>query len=182
MKTPIVTGPMLGAMLVIVSNAADSAGLTGNRADHVEVSQVTPVTKLLRTSRLSCRDEEVIYVQPQSKPRGYTGTILGAIFGGLIGNQIGSGDGRRIATSVGAIAGAYTGNRIQTKASSDNVFINTDRRCYTLIDTQEVLIGYDVRYRVTGQPEGLVRTSYDPGKKIPLRGGKLLLDGKTRPE
>jgi uncharacterized protein YcfJ len=182
MRTPIITGPMLGAILVILSNAADGAGLTGNKTEHAEVSQVTPVTKLLRTPRQSCRDEEVLYVQPQSTSRGITGTVLGAIFGGIVGNQIGSGDGRRIATGVGTVAGAYTGNRIQAKTKSDNVFINTDRRCFTMIDTQEVLIGYDVRYRVIGQPEGLVRTSYDPGKKIPLRGGKLLLDGKTRQE
>jgi len=180
MRKPIVAGPFIGAMLAIMSGEIASAELSGNKTEHAEVSQVTPVVKLMRTPRQSCRDEEVLYVQRRSDALGVTGTVLGAIVGGLVGNQIGDGDGRRIATGVGTLAGAYTGNRIQTKARSDNVFINTDRRCFTTVDLQPVLIGYDVRYRVVGKPEGMVRTSYDPGKRIPLRGGKLLLDGQTR--
>jgi uncharacterized protein YcfJ len=171
-------------MMAGVSGVTCGAELTGDKAEHAEVNQVTPVMRMLRTPRQSCRDEEVIYVQPKPQPvaRSITGTVLGAIVGGLAGNQIGDGDGRRIATGVGAAVGAYTGNRIQERNRSENVFINTDRRCFTTIDMQEVLIGYDVRYSVRGIAQGLVRTSYDPGKIIPLRGGKLLLDGKTRTE
>ena len=182
MNRPLVMGRMLCAMMAIASGVSLAAELPGDKADHAEVNDVTPVMRTLRTPRQSCRDEEVIYVQPQSQrnTRSITSTLLGAVFGGLAGNQIGDGDGRRIATGVGAALGAYTGNRIQAKNRSDNVFVNTDRRCFTTIDLQDVLIGYDVLYSVRGKTQGLVRTSYDPGKRIPLRGGKLLLDGKTR--
>jgi uncharacterized protein YcfJ len=180
MRQTVAKGLMFGAMLAIVNGVVVGAELSKGKTDSAEVSQVTPVMKTLRTPRQSCRDEEVIYVQPQSRWRGITGTVLGAILGGAVGNQIGNGDGRKIATGVGTVAGAYAGNRAMANTRSDNVFINTDRRCLTVVDKEDVLVGYDVRYRIAGEPEALVRTSYDPGKRIPLRGGKLLLDGKTR--
>ena len=183
MNRPLVMGRMLWAMMPIVSGVTCGAELSGDKAEHAEVSQVTPVMRTLRTPRQSCRDEEVIYVQPQPQRdmRSIAGTVLGAIVGALAGNQIGNGDGRGIATGVGAAVGAYLGNRIQEKEKrSDNVFVNTDRRCFTTIDLQEVLIGYDVQYSVRGKMQRLVRTSYDPGKRIPMRSGKVLLDGMTR--
>ena len=50
------------------------------------------------------------------------GTIAGGVVGAIIGSQVGSGNGTRAAEVVGAIGGAYAGNRIQANASRGNRF------------------------------------------------------------
>jgi uncharacterized protein YcfJ len=50
--------------------------------------------------------------------------------------------------------------------------------CETIYDTHIERQGYDVRYRI-GDQEGKVRMGYDPGERIPLRSGQLVLDGRT---
>lgn len=51
------------------------------------------------------------------------GAILGAILGAAIGHQVGDGDGRRVATGVGAVGGAVIGNNIERNNSrGDQIF------------------------------------------------------------
>ena len=50
--------------------------------------------------------------------------------------------------------------------------------CETIYDTHIERQGYDVRYRI-GDQEGKVRMGHDPGERIPLRSGQLVLDGRT---
>ena len=51
-------------------------------------------------------------------------------------------------------------------------------RCETVYDTHIERSGYDVRYRI-GNEEGEVRMGHDPGDRIPLRAGQLVLKGRT---
>jgi uncharacterized protein YcfJ len=69
---------------------------------------------------------------------------------------------------------------IQQKHMQDGRTAATAKpRCETVYDTHIERMGYDVRYRIRGQ-EGKVRMGHDPGKRIPLRSGQLVLDGRTR--
>ena len=43
------------------------------------------------------------------------GIGVGAVVGGVLGNQVGSGDGKTLATILGAIGGGYVGNEIAKK-------------------------------------------------------------------
>jgi uncharacterized protein YcfJ len=52
------------------------------------------------------------------------------------------------------------------------------QRCETVYDTHIERHGYDVRYRV-GEQEGNVRMGHDPGDRIPMRAGQLVLNGRT---
>lgn len=52
------------------------------------------------------------------------------------------------------------------------------QRCETVYDTHIERQGYDVRYRI-GEQEGKVRMDHDPGERIPLRHGQLVLDART---
>lgn len=45
------------------------------------------------------------------------GGIGGAVLGGILGHQVGGGGGNTIATAIGALGGAWAGNRVE--ASSD---------------------------------------------------------------
>ncbi|MCD7099982.1 glycine zipper 2TM domain-containing protein [Stenotrophomonas sp. MMGLT7] len=55
-----------------------------------------------------------VEVQKNSRdPNRVTGTAAGAVVGGLLGNQIGKGNGRKLATVGGAVAGGATGRYVQ---------------------------------------------------------------------
>jgi hypothetical protein len=43
------------------------------------------------------------------------GIGVGAVIGGVLGNQVGSGDGKTLATILGAVGGGYVGNEIAKK-------------------------------------------------------------------
>jgi uncharacterized protein YcfJ len=49
---------------------------------------------------------------PQNSP---VGIGVGALVGGVLGNQVGSGDGKTLATILGAVGGGYVGNEVAKK-------------------------------------------------------------------
>src|SRR5690606_37160451 len=99
------------------------------------------------------------------------------LVGGVLGSQNSSGDGRKIATAAGAVAGGYAGNRIQDRLQKGNTYTTTEQRCRTVYDTHEKQVGYDVLYRL-GDKEASVRLDYDPGAgaRIPVKDGQLVLE------
>jgi outer membrane lipoprotein SlyB len=60
--------------------------------------------------------ESVREVVEQKDPTG-AGLIVGGLVGGGLGSLVGSGTGRTVATVVGALGGAYAGNRIEKSQS-----------------------------------------------------------------
>ena len=104
------------------------------------------------------------------------GTAVGAVVGGLLGNQIGGGSGKKIATVAGAAAGGYAGNKVQGDMQDKDTYTTTERRCQTVADSHQNVIGYDVTYMI-GDQEGAVRMDEKPGDRIPLdNDGQLLLN------
>jgi len=65
-----------------------------------------------------------------------------------------------------------------SKKVSSTPGTTTEKRCVTVYDTHIERKGYDVRYRI-GDREGTVRMSHDPGDRIPLRQGQLVLDARA---
>ena len=57
--------------------------------------------------------ESLREVVEQKDPSG-AGLIVGGLVGGGLGSLVGSGTGRTVATVVGALGGAYAGNRIES--------------------------------------------------------------------
>ena len=60
--------------------------------------------------------ESIREVVEQKDPSG-AGLIVGGLVGGGLGSLVGSGTGRTVATVVGALGGAYAGNRIEKSQS-----------------------------------------------------------------
>lgn len=54
--------------------------------------------------------------------RNVLGTVAGGVIGAVLGNQVGSGSGQDIARIVGALGGAYAGNRIQNARDKTTVY------------------------------------------------------------
>ena len=50
------------------------------------------------------------------------GAIAGGVVGALLGNQVGGGDGKAIATVLGAVGGGFAGNAIEKKMKKATVY------------------------------------------------------------
>jgi uncharacterized protein YcfJ len=174
MDKSMVKGLVIGAAVAVTGGAIAGYQLIDSQPKFAQVLGVEAVTKTVRTPREECRDEVVKQQAPTRDPKRITGTAIGAVVGGVLGNQVGGGDGRKIATVAGAAAGGYAGNRIQQRMQGGNTVDTVERRCITVYDTREEPQGFDVRYKL-GDQEGTVRMDHDPGERIPVRDGELVL-------
>jgi uncharacterized protein YcfJ len=172
MNKSVVLGVVIGALVVTAGGAI--AGLDLFSPKFAEVINVAPVNKQIRTPREECTEQAVTRTAPVKDQKRIAGTVIGAVVGGVLGSQVGSGDGRKIATAAGAAAGGYAGNKVQQKAQQRNTTTVMETRCKTVYDTSQKIIGYDVKYRL-GKQTDQVRMDYDPGERIPVKDGQLVL-------
>jgi uncharacterized protein YcfJ len=93
----------------------------------------------------------------------------------VLGHQVGGGSGRDIATVAGAAAGGYAGNRIEKHVQDKNTYTTTEQKCETVYEKSQKQLGYEVRYRLHDH-ESTIKMDHDPGERIPVRDGQLLLD------
>lgn len=57
--------------------------------------------------------ESVSLAEVKSDQPNVLGTIAGGVLGGVLGHQVGGGSGKDLAMIVGAVGGAYAGNRVE---------------------------------------------------------------------
>lgn len=170
---------LLGGLIIGVAVAAGGGAIASftlhRQPDYAKVIEVTPLTKTISTPRQSCHDETVTHQKQPSDSHQVIGTVAGAVLGGVIGHQIGGGSGKSIATVAGAAAGGYGGNRIEKHVQDKDTYTTTEQRCETVHDKSEKQVGYSVRYRL-GDQEKTIKMNHDPGDRIPVRDGQLVLD------
>lgn len=175
MNRSLLAGIALGALGVTAGGAVAGYNMLGKEPEFAEVTAVQPVAETVRTPREVCRDHTVTHRTPAKDTHQITGTVIGAVVGGVVGNQIGGGSGKKVATVAGAAAGGYAGNKVQENMQARDTYTTTERRCETVVDTDERVVGYDVAYQLDGKP-GTVRMSYQPGPRIPVVDGQLVLE------
>lgn len=67
--------------------------------------------------------ESVTPVQRSTKPAGVgIGTVAGGVLGAVVGNQVGQGNGRTVATILGAIGGGFAGNAVEKNVRTETVY------------------------------------------------------------
>ena len=174
MNKSLVTGLIAGAVVATAGGAIAGYKLMNDGPDYAQVTQVEPVMKTIKTPRENCQDVPLTQTAATRDPHRITGTVIGAVVGGVVGSQIGSGSGRDIARVGGAAAGGYAGNQIQKRQQANNTVTTTERRCETAYDSRKERIGYDVTYRL-GDETHTVRMDHDPGERIPVKNGELVL-------
>jgi len=174
MYKKLVIGSVIVGALAITAIGAVAGYRTLDQANYADVIAVKPAVKTVSVPREECRDELVTRTHPTKDPNQIAGTVVGAVVGGVVGNQVGSGTGKDIATVAGAAAGGYAGNKIQEGMQERNTYEETQRTCETVNDSRQEAVGYDVTYRLDGQ-EHVVRLDYDPGNRIPVENGELVL-------
>lgn len=174
MDKSLLTGIAVGVAIATAGGAIAGYQMMDHQ-QYAEVVNVEPLKEKIRKPRQECHDEVVTHKRPVKDENRIAGTAIGAVVGGLLGNQVGGGNGKKIATVAGAAAGGYAGNKTQEHMQDGDTYTTTEQRCKTVTDTEEKVSGYEVRYRLKGK-EGTVRMDRDPGDRIPVRDGQLVLN------
>jgi uncharacterized protein YcfJ len=175
MNKSLAIGLVTGAVLAVGAGAAAGLKMMNKGPEYAQVLKVTPLTKTIHTPRQECHDETVTHQAPVKDDHQIIGSVAGAVIGGVLGHQIGGGSGRELATVAGAAGGGYAGNRIQKHLQDKDTYTTTEQKCATVYDNSEKRTGYEVRYRL-GTQEETVRMDHDPGDRIPVRDGHLILN------
>jgi len=174
MNKSLVIGLTVGAAAAAGAGAVAGLKVMSGGPQYADVVQVTPLTRTVRTPKRDCHDDTVVHQRPARDKHQIFGTVAGAVVGGLLGHYVGGGTGRDIATAAGAAAGGYAGNRIENKVQRGNTYTTTEQKCATVYGHSIEREGYEVRYRI-GDKEGTVRMDHDPGQRIPLQHGQVVL-------
>lgn len=176
MDKSMMLGIGLGALGVTAGGAVATYNLVDAGPKYAEVLGVQPVVERISTPREVCKDVVVTRRSPVKDQHQIAGTVIGALAGGLLGNQVGAGSGRKLATVAGAAAGGYAGKKIQENMQAGDTHSAVETRCSTVNETSEKVTGYDVEYRL-GEQVGRVQMDHEPGPRIPVRDGRLVLTG-----
>lgn len=175
MDKSMIKGIVIGGIAVTALAAGGVGYKTMTTPVFAEVVAAKEIKETIRTPREECADVAVQRQAPVKDQNRIAGTAIGAVAGGLLGSTIGGGTGKKVATVAGAAAGGYAGNQVQKNMQEKDVVTTTERRCKTVNDTSVRHLGYDVTYRLDGKQD-VVRMAYNPGDRIPVKNGKLVLD------
>ncbi len=174
MDKSMMQGLAIGGVAMVVLGAG---GVTGYQAltkpQFAEVVAAKEVFETVVTPREQCEDVQVQQQAPVKDQNRLAGTAIGAVAGGLLGSTVGGGKGKTAATVVGAAAGGFAGNQVQKNMQQKDVTTATERRCKTVQDKTQKLVGYSVTYRLDGK-QGTVRTSFKPGATLPVKDGQVV--------
>lgn len=177
MKMTIARQALLAGVVGIAAlslGACDQAG--ADAARYAQVTDVKPITKIIKTPRQDCKDVTVVHKQEPKDKNQIAGTVIGAVVGGALGNQVGGGDGKKVATVAGAVAGGYAGKKVEEHQQNNNVVNTTQQRCETVTDSHTKVLGYKVTYTYKGET-GHVRMDHKPGERIQIKDGVVAVNG-----
>lgn len=173
MDKSMLKGVAIGGLTMVVLGAGAVGGYrTLAQPQVAEVVAVKEVVQSVSTPREHCENVAVQQQAPVKDQHRIAGTAIGGVAGGLLGSTIGKGSGKTVATVAGAVAGGYAGNQVQKSLQRKDTVTTTERRCRTVQDKSQRLVGYDVSYRL-GEQHGTVRTAYKPGATLPVKDGQV---------
>lgn len=152
--------------------------VTENREQFATVIAADPVHETVTTStpRQVCNDRVVQQRLPERDGL-MGGTIAGAVVGGALGNQVGDGSGQKLATVAGAVAGGYVGRKVDRRHVGGRVVASTQTECHTVSDSSQSsrVVAYNVTYRNEDGTTGNMRTGSEPGERISLGEGEVVV-------
>lgn len=204
MNKSMLVGSVLGAVVATAGGAIASYSFLKKEPEFAQVVAVQELKQDVKTPRQECHEENVkvpreeckdvtvTHQRPVKDSNRITGTVVGAVLGGVLGKQVGNGRGQDAATVVGAAAGGYAGNQVQKGMQQRDTYTTTEHRCKTVTeekveqkcetvyDLSQKTIGYDVTYKL-GDAQNTVRMDHNPGDRIPVKNGILVLTDPNAP-
>jgi uncharacterized protein YcfJ len=156
------------AMQLAIAALLAGAGASAPAAtEYGRVISSTPVYGEVAVPQRECRDEQQAVAVPGAYYSSGVGALVGAVVGAAVGNGIGAGAGRAAATGIGAVAGAAIGNNVEAAGTPPAVTTTTVRRCRSVTQRENRIIGYDVTYEYAGR-RYTTRLAQDPGERVAL--------------
>ncbi|MEO8121852.1 MAG: glycine zipper 2TM domain-containing protein [Rhodoferax sp.] len=102
--------------------ATKSAATRSERDTSTNASAREPEGRLSRPFCASCGTvESVTPIQRDGTGSG-GGAIAGGVLGAVLGNQVGGGNGKTLATILGAVGGGFAGNTVEKKMKKETVY------------------------------------------------------------
>ena len=81
-----------------------------------------PAAQVPKSICVSCGTvESVTPIQRDGAGSG-VGAVAGGVLGAVVGNQVGGGDGKKIATVLGAVGGGFAGNAVEKNMKKETVY------------------------------------------------------------
>lgn len=181
MDKSMVKGLVVGGLSAVLLGAGAVSGYkTMATPRNADVIAVKEVKETVVTPKERCEEVAVRHQAPVQDEHRVAGSVIGGIAGGLIGNQVGGGNGKKLATVAGVAAGGYAGNQVQKNMQERDAVVRTERRCHTVNEKSQKVVGYDVTYRLAGK-EDVVRTSFRPGATLPVKNGHVVTAPEAAP-
>ena len=174
MNKSLAVGLVVGAVAAASVGAVAGYRMLGSSSG-AEVVSSKALTRIVKTPRKECHDEQVTHTKPAKDENRLVGTGVGAVVGGLLGSRIGGGNTRIVTGLAGAAAGGYAGNKIEQKVQQGDTYTTTEQRCVTAYDSHEEPAGYEVVYMLDGKRHR-VHMDHDPGQRIPVRDGQVVIE------
>jgi uncharacterized protein YcfJ len=141
-------------LALVCSLAAAAAGVHAETwMDNARVRSVEPQYEQVAVPRNECSSQWVTETRRAGGVQQYGGAVIGGVAGALLGNQVGKGHGREAATALGAVVGAFTGDRM-ANGQLGQQYEQVPRevtQCRTVNDMQTRINGYRVGYEYRGQ-------------------------------
>ncbi len=138
--------------------------------DTARVRSVQPQYETISLPRQECSSHWINETHRIEDRRSYGGAVLGGVAGAVVGNQVGKGHGREAATALGAVVGAFAGDRMSNRDRGER-YETVPRQvqtCQTVNDLQQRLTGYQVAYEYRGQ-HFTALLPQDPGPRLQVR-------------
>lgn len=139
--------------------------------DTARVRSVQPQYETVTLPRQECSSQWINESHRVESRRGYGGAVIGGVAGAVLGNQVGKGHGREAATALGAVVGAFTGDRMSNGDRGGERYEQVPRQvqtCQTVNELQQRLTGYQVSYEYRGQSFTALMPR-DPGPRMQVR-------------
>lgn len=183
MDKSMIKGMAVGGVAMVMLGAGAVTGYKAIAKPSVaDVLAVKDVTETVVTPQERCENVVVRHKAPVQDEKRIAGSVVGGIAGGLLGQSIGGGNGKTLATVAGVAAGGYAGNQVQKSMQDKDVTTTSERRCHSVNEKSQRVVGYLVTYRLDGK-EGVVRTAFKPGATLPVKNGQVVVlppsDGKV---
>ena len=139
-------------LALVCSLAAAAAGVHAETyMDNARVRSVEPQYEQVAVPRNECSSQWVTETRRVGGMPQYGGAVIGGVAGALLGNQVGKGHGREAATALGAVVGAFTGDRMANGQQQYEQVPREVTQCRTVNDMQTRISGYRVGYEYRGQ-------------------------------
>lgn len=154
------------AMVCLLAAAAGAQAET--YMDNARVRSVQPQYENVSVPRNECSSQWINETRRTGGVQQYGGAVVGGVAGALLGNQVGRGHGREAATALGAVVGAFTGDRVAGGEPQYEQVPREVTQCRTVNDVQARITGYRVGYEYRGQHYTTLMRE-NPGPNLQVR-------------